>query len=55
MLHHMSRIFQDNAVTDSTYLGMHIDRKQRQEMQDKRIAMGHKSDDHEEQIHHTMR
>ena len=50
MLHHMSRIFQDNAVTDSTHMGLQIDRKRRQEMQDKRIAMGHKADDHEEAL-----
>ena len=48
MLHHMSRIFEDNAVADSTYMGMQTDRKLRQEMQDKRIAMGHKPDDHED-------
>ena len=55
MLHHMSRIFEDNAVADSTYMGMQTDRKQRQEMQDKRIALGHKADDHEEQTQQTMR
>ena len=47
MLHHMSRIFQDNAVADSTYRGLQIDKKRRQAMRDKRIAMGHKPDDHE--------
>lgn len=50
MLHHMSRIFADNAVADSTYLGMQIDKKRRHEMLDKRIAMGHKEDDHEEAL-----
>lgn len=30
MLHHMSRIFQDNAVADSTYRGLQIDKKRRQ-------------------------
>ena len=55
MLHHMSRIFEDNAVADSTYMGMQTDRKLRQEMQDKRIALGHKADDHEEQAQQTMR
>lgn len=40
MLHHMSRIFQDNAVSDSTYMGLQIDKKRRQELQDKRIALG---------------
>ena len=50
MLHHMSRIFADNAVTDSTYMGLQIDRKRRQEMREKRIALGHKADDHEESL-----
>ncbi|MBE7003896.1 MAG: sel1 repeat family protein [Ruminococcaceae bacterium] len=50
MLHHMSRIFQDNAVTDSTHMGLQIDKKRRQEMQDKRIALGHREDDHEETL-----
>ena len=50
MLHHMSRIFADNAVTDSTYMGLQIDRKRRQEMRDKRIALGHKADDREDHV-----
>ena len=50
MLHHMSRIFEDNAVADSTHMGLQIDKKRRQEMQDKRIALGHKEDDHEEAL-----
>ena len=29
--------------------GLQIDRKRRQELQRKRLAMGHKPDDHEEQ------
>lgn len=49
MLHHMSRIFRDNAVTDATHRGMQIDRKRRKQLQEKRIAMGHKPDDHEEE------
>lgn len=39
-----------NAVTDSTHMGLQIDRKRRQEMQDKRIAPGHKEDDHEDHV-----
>jgi len=49
MLHHMSRIFRENATADATHRGMQIDRKRRRQLQEKRIAMGHKSDDHEEQ------
>ena len=49
MLHHMSRIFEDNSRTDRIHRGLQIDRKCRQELQRKRLAMGHKADDHEEQ------
>jgi len=40
MLHHMGRIFEDNSKADGTIYGLRIDRK--------RLAMGHKPDDHEE-------
>ena len=49
MLHHMSRIFEDNSKVDQIHRGLQIDRKRRQELQHKRLAMGHKPDDHEEQ------
>ena len=49
MLHHMSRIFEDNSKIDQIHRGLQIDRKHRQELQRKRLAMGHKPDDHEEQ------
>ena len=48
MLHHMSRIFEDNSRTDRIHRGLQIDHKRRQELQRKRLAMGHKADDHEE-------
>ena len=50
MLHHMANIFRDTTAQDSTHMGLHIDRKRRRELQEKRIAMGHKPDDHEEQV-----
>lgn len=49
MLHHMSRIFEDNSKLDQIHRGLQIDRKRRQELQRKRLAMGYKPDDHEEQ------
>lgn len=49
LLHHMSRIFQDNSVPKSRPGGIQIDRKRLKKLQEKRIAMGHKSDDHEQQ------
>ena len=48
MLHHMSRIFEDNSRTDRIHRGLQIDRKRRQELQRKRLAMGHKMEDQEE-------
>ena len=50
MLHHMSKIFEDNSKADQIHRGLQIDRKRRQELRRKRLAMGHKPDDHEEQI-----
>ena len=49
MLHHMSRIFEDNSKINQIHRGLQIDRKRRQKLQRKRLAMGHKPDDHEEQ------
>ena len=49
MLHHMSGIFEDNSKLDQIHRGLQIDHKRRQELQRKRLAMGHKPDDHEEQ------
>ena len=55
MLHHMGRIFRDNAVADATHKGIQIDRKRRRQLQEKRIAMGHKPNDHEEEQGQAMR
>ena len=49
LLHQMGRIFQDSAWPKDGTHGQHTDRKLRRKMQQKRIAMGHKPDDHEEQ------
>lgn len=48
LLHHMSRIFQERSLPQSG-TGLHIDRKRRQQLQKKKIALGHKPDDHEEE------
>ena len=47
LLYHMGRIFQDNSLPQTGAV-QHIDRKRRQKLQVKRIAHGHKPDDHEE-------
>ena len=49
LLHHMSRVFQDNSVPKSRPGGIQIDRKRLKKLQEKRIALGHKPDDHEQQ------
>ena len=48
MLHQMSRIFRENAAQPAIYAGMQIDKKCRRRLQEKRMAMGHKADDHED-------
>ncbi len=42
----MSRIFADNALPKSNPGGVKIDHKRLQKLRQKRIAMGHKPDDH---------
>ena len=49
LIHQMGRIFQNNAWPKDGTHGQHTDRKLRRKMQQKRIAMGHKPDNHEEQ------
>ena len=49
LLHHMSRVFRDNSVPKFRPGGIQIDRKRLKKLQEKRIALGHKPDDHEEQ------
>ena len=48
LLHHMSEIFQDNSVPPQAPVGQQVDRKLRIKIREKKIAMGHKPDDHEE-------
>lgn len=48
MFHQMSRIFRENAAQPTIYAGMQIDKKRRRRLQEKRMAMGHKADDHED-------
>ena len=47
LLCRMSRLFEDRSLPRSD-TGLHIDRKRWQELLAKRIALGHKPDDHEE-------
>ena len=49
LLHHMGNIFWDNTPAPPASGGPHIDRKRLQKLRAKKIALGHKPDDHEEQ------
>ena len=48
LLHHMGRIFQENSVPPAAPVVHGVDRKLRQKIWAKKIAMGHKADDHED-------
>lgn len=54
LLHHMSRIFRDNSKPPHNPSGIRIDSKRRKQLMEKRMAMGHKADDHEEQIQYQQ-
>ena len=54
LLHHLSQIFRDNSVPPAAPVGQRVDRKLRRKIQEKKIAMGHKPDDHEETPQQTM-
>ncbi len=47
MLHHMGNIFRDNVSTTG-YRGLQLDKKRRRELQEWKIALGHREDDHED-------
>ena len=49
LLHHMGRIFQDNSIPPCPPGSHRADRKLLQKIRQKKIAMGHKPDDHEEE------
>lgn len=48
LLHHIGRIFQDNSIPPSLPASQQADRKYRRQIQQKRVALGHKPNDHEE-------
>ena len=49
LLHHMSRIFQEQSASGPIASIRFTDSKLRQRIREKKIAMGHKPDDHEDQ------
>ena len=48
LFHQMGRIFRENAAPPSNPMGIRIDSKRRKKLMQKRLAMGHKQDDHEQ-------
>ena len=52
LLYHMSRILEDYSLPQSG-ASLHIDRKRRQQLREKKVALGHKPDDHEEELIQT--
>ena len=48
LFHQMGRIFRDNAAPPSNPMGIRVDSKRRKKLMQKRLAMGHKQDDHEQ-------
>lgn len=51
----MGRIFQEQSAADAVQAGLHIDKKRRRMLREKRMALGHKADDHEEIPQHSQR
>ncbi len=49
LLHHMSRILQSTTPAPTIPGGIQIDRKRMEQLREKKLAMGHKPDDHEDQ------
>jgi len=50
LLYHMGQIFRENSVPPAAPAGQRMDRKLRRRIREKKIAMGHKVDDHEEPV-----
>ena len=46
LFHQMGQIFRENAAPPSNPMGIRIDSKRRKKLMQKRLAMGHKQDDH---------
>ena len=54
LFHQMGRIFRDNAAPPSNPMGIRIDSKRRKKLMQKRLEMGHKQDDHEQNYGQTL-
>ena len=54
LFHQMGQIFRENAAPPSNPMGIRIDSKRRKKLMQKRLAMGHKRDDHEQNYGQTL-
>ena len=54
LFHQMVQIFRENAAPPSNPMGIRIDSKRRKKLMQKRLAMGHKQDDHEQNYGQTL-
>ena len=54
LFHQMGQIFRDNAAPPSNPMGIRVDSKRRKKLMQKRLAMGHKQDDHELNYDQTL-
>ena len=52
LLHHMGSIFRDNVPRPTTPTGIQIDHKRLQRLREKKMAMGHKWNDHENELNY---
>ena len=49
LFHQVGQIFRDNAAPPSNPMGIRVDSKRRKKLMQKRLAMGHKQDDYEQE------
>ena len=54
LFHQVGQIFRDNAAPPSNPMGIRIDSKRRKKLMQKRLAMGHKQNDHEQNYGQTL-
>lgn len=54
LFHQMGQIFRDNAAPPSNPMGIRVDSKRRKKLMQKRLSMGHKQDDHEQNYGQTL-
>lgn len=54
LLHHMGSIFRDNTPRPAAPTGIQIDHKRLQRLREKKMAMGHKWNDHEDEHNRGM-